>query len=271
MKKTIAKLLVLPLLLSTVLGLSACGKQLESGEINTILQDALQTTAQKDIFYWKETTVNGKNSTYRQVNLFAELDDDGEAILDADGEYTNYKLQIVETVNQEQTLQVFCGLSPSSNGGDAQNVLYTETYDENGDAQVQIEPMEVKNYIHSAAFEPYLPATLLQELYGLTAQDMDFSISDAEASTDVFVTSLIFAPTEEYLTRYRRTHGESSMFDGAKKVLIEIAYGRISAVVVYVDEAVEGSSLTVENERYKLQIVYLGPKFDMPSYDKNNS
>lgn len=271
MKKTIAKLLVLPLLLSAVLGLSACGKQLESTEINTILQDALQATAEKDIFYWKETTVDGKNSTYRQVNLFAELDDNGEAILDENGEYTNYKLQIVEKVNQKQIKQIFCGLSPSSTGGAAQNVLYTETYDENGDVQTQVEPMEVKAYIHSAAFEPYLPTALLEELRGITAADMDFSISDGEAQTDVFVTNLIFVPTAEYRARYEQVHGEKSMFDGAKKVLIEIAYGRIAAVVVYVDEVVEGSSLTVESERYKLQIVYLGPKFDMPSYDKENA
>lgn len=271
MKKTIAKLLVLPLLFSAVLGLSACGKQLESTEIDTLLQDALQATAEKDIFYWKETTVDGKNSTYRQVNLFAELDDDGKVILDENGEYTNYKLQIVEKANQKQTQQIYCGLSPSSNGSEAQNILYTETYDENGSPQVQISPMEVKTYIHSAAFEPYLPATLLDELRGMTAADMDFSISDGEAQTNAFVTNLIFAPTTEYLVRYEQVHGEKSMFDDAKKVLVEIAYGHISAVVVYVDEVVEGSSLTIEIERYKLQIVYLGPKFDMPSYDKKNA
>ncbi len=264
MKKCVSKLLAAVILLSMIFSFSACGKPLENAEIDRVLQDALAETAKADIFYWKETVVNGAESAYRQVNVYAVKDDDGNPIVDETGAYTDYKMQIIEKQNQKQTKQIFCGASADENGV-KENILYTENFDADGKSTgVTISPMRTEVYFQSEAFRPYLPKTILRELEGLTAADMNFDIDDGEAHTDLYVTNLIFAPTEEYLTRYAETHTEKSLFDGAKKVLIEISYGRIASVIVYVDEAIEGSSLSVENERYKFQIVYLGPKFDMP-------
>ena len=81
------------------------------------------------------------------------------------------------------------------------------------------------------------------------------------------VTNLVFKPTDAYLARYEQKYGKKSLFEGAKKVSIEIAYDRIAHIIVYTDEKLD-SNLSVEIEQYKFEVVYLGPKFDVPVYNK---
>lgn len=81
------------------------------------------------------------------------------------------------------------------------------------------------------------------------------------------VTELSFKPTDAYLARYEQKYGKKSLFDGAKKVSIEIAYDRIAHIIVYTDEKLD-SNISVEIEQYKFEVVYLGPKFDVSVYNK---
>ena len=107
----------------------------------------------------------------------------------------------------------------------------------------------------------------IAELKELTVADMDFSIKDGQAEQKVNVTELIFKPTDAYLARYEQKYGKKSLFEGAKKVSIEIAYDRIAHIIVYAEEKLD-SNLSVEIEQYKFEVVYLGPKFDVPVYNQ---
>lgn len=82
---------------------------------------------------------------------------------------------------------------------------------------------------------------------------------------------LQFVLKEDFFNRYEAAHGEPSIFVGAKRIMIEIAYEKISQIVIYVDEQMSGSSLTSETEAYKFQIVYTGPKFSIPVYNEVQS
>lgn len=267
MKKQTARLLTAILLLSSFFGFSSCGKKLETGDVDALLTSALENTFQADIYYWKETITNGKTSSYRQVNVFALTDDDNLPVLDAQGGYTERKIQIVENVNQKKTLEIFCGLSEPKNGGEAQEMLLTERISDSGDSETTAVPMTAQTFYLSTEFEPYRPENLLKELTFLTAADMDFSIPDGAAKTNFYVTELSFQPTEEYLRRYEEQTGELSMFEGIKRVFIEIAYERIASVITYAEEEASDTNRVSEEERYKFQIVYLGPKFTIPQYE----
>ena len=127
--------------------------------------------------------------------------------------------------------------------------------------------MTAQEYYQSEAFAPYLLSSRIAELRELTVDDMDFSIKDGQAEQKVNVTELSFKPTDAYLARYEQKYGKKSLFDGAKKVSIEIAYDRIAHIIVYTDEKLD-SNMSVEIEQYKFEVVYLGPKFDVPVYNK---
>lgn len=266
MKKNIARLLALVLLISSLLCFSSCGEQLTNDDIDSILSNALQNTFENDIYYWKETIVNGKSSTYRQVNSYALTDDENVPVLDEKGNYTDRKIQIVENVNSKKALEIFCGLSQSEKDGEARELLMTETIPEGVYPEKTATPMTAQEFYESRDFDQYRPSTVLSELTYLNASDMDFTVEDGTAETNVFVTELSFKPTEDYLRRYEEMTGEKSMFDGAKRVYLEISYDRIANIITYVDEPIADTGRTTEVERYKFQIVYLGPKFDIPNY-----
>jgi len=133
------------------------------------------------------------------------------------------------------------------------------------------EPMTAKEYYNSDAFSQYSVAEKLKCLQDLTVADMDFTADGAEISKKGHVTQLQFKVSDDYLKRYEEKYGEPSVLANSKRVLIEIAYEKISQIVLYVDEQIAGSSMTVETEAYNFQIVYLGPKFNVPSYNEINS
>ena len=253
-----------------VTGMTGCTQQMESAEIRQAYETALQNALDADVYFWKETKTQGSATDTCQVNVYAGQGDDYQALRDENGAYAEYKISVNETHSQpESTLQIYCGLSPSANEGEeAKDYLLTQVTGEGGAiTALTRRPMTAQDYYQSDDFAPYLLSSRLAELTELTVDDMDFSISDAVAEQKINVINLIFGVKEEYLARYEKKHGQKSLFDGAKKVSIEIAYDRIAHVIVYTDEQVEDSGLSVEVERYKFEVVYLGPKFDIPAYD----
>ena len=236
MGRTISLVLAAVLLMA---GLTGCTQQMESAEIRQAYETALQNAFNADVYFWKETKTHGSATDSCQVNVYAGQGDDYQALRDENGAYTEYKISL---------------LTQATGEGGAITTLTRH-------------PMTAQEYYQSDEFAPYLLSSRLAELAELTVDDMDFSISGAVAEQKVNVINLIFGVKEEYLARYEQKYGEKSMFDGAKKVSIEIAYDRIAHVIVYTDEQVEDSGLAVEVERYKFEVVYLGPKFDIPAYN----
>ena len=267
MGRTISLVLAAVLLMA---GLTGCTQQMESAEIRQAYETALQNAFNADVYFWKETKTHGSATDSCQVNVYAGQGDDYQALRDENGAYTEYKISVNETHSQpESALQIYCGLSSSVNEGEeAKHYLLTQATGEGGAITTLTRHlMTAQEYYQSDEFAPYLLSSRLAELAELTVDDMDFSISGAVAEQKVNVINLIFGVKEEYLARYEQKYGEKSMFDGTKKVSVEIAYDRIAHVIVYTDEQVEDSGLAVEVERYKFEVVYLGPKFDIPAYN----
>ena len=83
------------------------------------------------------------------------------------------------------------------------------------------------------------------------------------------VTTITCKLSDNYLNAYEQANGKKSVLDG-KYVTIEMAYNRISAIIVYQNDPNAGEEntsglLALEYESYKLEIVYTGPKFEVPS------
>uniref|UniRef100_UPI003FEF2D2E hypothetical protein n=1 Tax=Candidatus Fimivicinus sp. TaxID=3056640 RepID=UPI003FEF2D2E len=268
-KRTIRafSLLLAAALLTT--GLTGCTKKLEEIEIRKAYEMAVRNSLDADIYYWKETKLQGKHTEYCQVNVFAGLGSDYEPLRDDNDAYSDYKISLQQTSSQpKKAVQIYCGLSQGKDKDDeAKAYLFTQSSEEDKIVSCTKQPMTAQEYYHSEAFAPYLLSSRIAELRELTVDDMDFSIKDGQAEQKVNVTELSFKPTDAYLARYEQKYGKKSLFDGAKKVSIEIAYDRIAHIIVYTDEKLD-SNMSVEIEQYKFEVVYFGPKFDVPVYNK---
>ena len=128
------------------------------------------------------------------------------------------------------------------------------------------------SYVMSDAFTPYTLETKLAELKSLKREDLlieEYENGGVEKKGNV--TTITCKLSDDYCNRYYEANGKDSILKG-KYLTIEMAYERISAIIVYQHDPNAGESntsgiLALEYESYKLEIVYTGPKFTVP--DKN--
>ena len=255
MKKTAIRALSLLFAASLLTaGLTGCTQELEGAELTKAYETAVQNALAEDVYYWKETKLKGKNTESCQVNVFAGQGSNYEPLRDENGAYSEYKINLQQTSSQPQkAVRIYCGLSQGKEKKDeAKNYLFTQTLEEGQIVSCVKQPMTAAEYYQSEAFAPYLLSSRIAELKELTVADMDFSIKDGQAEQKVNVTELIFKPTDAYLARYEQKYGKKSLFEGAKKVSIEIAYDRIAHIIVYAEEKLD-SNLSVEIEQYKFE------------------
>lgn len=273
MKKVKAAKSVVGLSVCTALMLSlfsGCSSTLSTEEIEISLDTALKNSLASDLFYWKETDNRTADTIYKQVNVLSDIDDkEYIPLVDENGEYTTLRIQVIEKKNDKETYQSICGHSSGVNAQDeVKDYLFETVTAEDGTAIKTKKPMNAKEYYNSDTFKQYSVAEKLKCLQGLTVEDMDFTVDGAEISKKGNVTQLQFKVSDDYLRRYEEKYGEPSVLANSKRVLIEMAYEKISQIIVYVDETVSGTSFKVETEAYNFQLVYLGPKFDVPKYNE---
>lgn len=255
-----------------IASLAGCSSSLSTSEIEDAYQTALQNSLSANLFYWKETDNRGKVQLYKQVNVLSDMDDRYEPVVDANGDYPTLHIQVIEKEGGTETFQSICGISSGTGKSDEQKSYLFQTVTNADKSKIQTKtPMTAKEYYQSEAFRPYSVAQKLRWLDGMTVQDMDFSQKGCEITKKGNVVQLQFVLKEDFFNRYEAAHGEPSIFVGAKRIMIEIAYEKISQIVIYVDEQMSGSSLTSETEAYKFQIVYTGPKFSIPVYNEVQS
>ena len=272
--KTVKAIIGTALCATLVLSLfSGCSTSLTTEEIEMSLDTALKNSLASDLFYWKETDNRTADTIYKQVNVLSDIDEkEYVPLVDENGEYTTLRIQVIEKKNDKETFQSICGHSSGINAQDEiKDYLFETVTAEDGTVTRTKEPMTAKEYYNSDAFSQYSVAEKLKCLQDLTVADMDFTADGAEISKKGHVAQLQFKVSDDYLKRYEEKYGEPSVLANSKRVLIEIAYEKISQIVLYVDEQIAGSSMTVETEAYNFQIVYLGPKFNVPSYNEINS
>lgn len=270
MKKRILRSISAVLLGAFILGFAGCAQPTPE-EFDELFKTAIENSFNAPFFYWKETYVNGNNSKYTSCNVLTALDNKYEPIVDENGDYSEVSINIMKTENEKSVYELYCGKSASSQGGETKEMLFTKDINpETGDSVNKVSPMTVEEYLNHKDFEPYTLEAKLKEVSGLTTADMDLTSDKCGIEKKGNVTKINFTLTDEYFERYKKANGEPSMFEGSKRVEIEMAFERISHIIVYSEEAIAGTSLTIESEPYKLFIVYLGPKFSIPSYDEKD-
>lgn len=248
-----------------------CTARLQTGDVETAFKKAVENTMKADIYYWKENRINGKETDYRQVNVFVPQDSHYEPILNEQGEYEQVQVEVVESHNSKNLIRRVCALSGGANKNDEQKAyLFLTDYEDGKESNHTKTPMTGKEYFKSDAFRPYTLAAVLEELTELTVDDMDFSIKDSVKQKKANVTNLTFGIKEEYLKRYEAKHAKPSLYAGTKKVSIELAYDRVANVITYTDEQLD-KGVSLEIEKYKIEIVYLGPKIGVPTYNAKDA
>lgn len=270
MKKKILRCLSAVASAVLLLSLAGCAQPTPE-EFDTMFKTAVENSFKAPFFYWKETKVSGKNSEYTSCNVLTALDNKYEPVLDESGDYAEVSINIMKTENEKSVYELYCGKSVSSQGGETREMLFTKDIDpETGESANKVTPMTAEEYLKHKDFEAYTLEAKLREVSGLTTADMDLTGDNCGIEKKGNVTKINFTLTDEYFERYESENGEESMFKGSKRVEIEMAFERISHIIVYSEEAIAGTSLTIESEPYKLFIVYLGPKFSIPSYDEKD-
>ena len=205
-----------------------------------------------------------------QVNVFAGQGSNYEPLRDENGAYSEYKINLQQTSSQPQkAVRIYCGLSQGKEKKDeAKNYLFTQTLEEGQIVSCVKQPMTAAEYYQSEAFAPYLLSSRIAELKELTVADMDFSIKDGQAEQKVNVTELIFKPTDAYLARYEQKYGKKVAVRGGQKGIHRDCHMTGLHISLFMRRKNLDSNLSVEIEQYKFEVVYLGPKFDVPVYNQ---
>lgn len=257
-KKIISAALALTLIMTAIFMFGGCSNSLEDSEIERIYNTAVNLTFEQDVYFLKET-VNTKDLVkYTQVNVRPSIDKKYNIEKNDDGSYKDLRIEAFEQVDGKETLRNVCGSVGEK------SLLFTTAQQEQGNPVRSKREISSEDYYNSADFSKYRIEAFLDELNYLKFSDMDFSVDKAEAGTRGEITTLIFAPTEDYLERYERETGKKSVFEGCMRVSLEITYGKISHIIVYTEDKIEGTSLSVEAETYKLLITYYGPIINLP-------
>ncbi len=282
MKKS-AKLLLTILLLGVILTTSLLvGCQSLSGDEGyEFLQKAIDNTLHDDnahIFYWKESITTPRANSITNlvetttVNVLCTIDKDYNFVKDSADEYdyNDLKACITKSYDGKQVYELYCGYAENGNSLQAvRGALDKQTALTNDDKYVFTNRL-AEEYVLSNDFKPYTLAEKLKELSNLKREDLlieEYENGKVEKKGNVV--TIYCKLSENYLRAYEEANGVKSILEG-KYITIEIAYDRVSAIIVYQHDPKAGESnsqglLALEYDSYKLEIVYTGPKFTVPS------
>lgn len=270
-KKIVRRLISIFCLAFLVISMSGCALNSYSiEELKLLYPKAFENSSNEELYYWKETVNTSDHTSWRTCNVYAEIDKNYEVIRDQDGEFANMKIDVLEQYNQQNRYKAICGRSQSSSGDNPKNYLFENDYDDSGKAtnlrKTEITPQE---YIKTDAFKnKYSLDAMLREFKYLTVDDMIFEIDNELMEHKGKTVKFSFEITDDYLQKYEREFGKSSVFKDATYATMEFAYDRFASIVIYANEKL-GGNISVDKEIYKLETVYFGPIVNIPSYDSD--
>ena len=281
MKKSVKYILTISLfavILSTML-LSGC-QSLSGDEGYDLMQQAIANTLSNDnahIFYWKESIATPRATSITNLvetttaNVLCTIDRDYNFVKDGSGEYDydDLKARVTKTYDGKSVYELYCGYAENENSYLAYLGDLNGTTPLNANVEYNfVEGQTAEDYVQSEAFKPYTLAEKLKELKSLKREDLlieEYENGKVERKGEV--TTITCKLSEDYLREYENANGRKSLLDG-KYVTIEMAYERISAIIVYQnDPGATGDNngiLALEYESYKFEVVYTGPKFTVP-------
>ena len=283
--KKFTKVIIISTLLSIILAtslLTGC-QSLSGDEGYDALQVAINKTLHDDnahIYYLKEsyaTPVPGRVTNLVEtttVNVLCTIDKDYNFVKNSNAEYDydDLKVRIIKSYDGNSVYELFCGKSDAGNNKLAVRGALDRKDALTSSDKYSFTDTTANNYVMSDAFTPYTLETKLAELKSLKREDLlieEYENGGVEKKGNV--TTITCKLSDDYCNRYYEANGKHSILKG-KYLTIEMAYDRISAIIVYQHDPNAGESntsgiLALEYESYKLEIVYTGPKFIVP--DKN--
>lgn len=277
MKKYLSILLVLVLIVAMACSFTGC-KSLTDIDIEEALALAIKNSSDEklDLFQWKETSIKGQDTKIKTVNAVTTINDYASEIepkYDENGEYLDYRISVDDGFKGER---YYVGKSKSvdKKNKEIKELLFRQEYDEAAKKWKPtgtMKPMTARQFLESEEFSENRIANKIAELNEIKVSDMDFNVNEGEKSKKINLITLKFGLNDEYFARYREKYGKESMFLNSGSVEIEIAYNRISHIYIYENEIVGelfGKETVVSKEVYKFDLIYLGPKFTVPSYDE---
>ena len=276
--KYVVTISLFAIILSTLL-LTGC-QSLTGDEGYNAMQQAIDNTLSLDnahIFYWKESIATPREGSITNLvetttaNVLCTIDRDYNFVKNGDGEYDydDLKARVTKTYDGKSVYELYCGVAENNSSYLATRGSLTGTTPLTSEDKYSFESKTAKEYVMSEAFKPYTLAEKLKELKGLKREDILIEEYDnGKVERKGQVTTITCKLSENYLKAYEEANGKKSVLDG-KYVTIEMAYDRISAVIVYQnDPKATGENtglLALEYESYKFEVVYTGPKFTVPN------
>ena len=272
MKKSVKYILTISLfavILSTML-LSGC-QSLSGDEGYDLMQQAIANTLSNDnahIFYWKESIATPRATSITNLvetttaNVLCTIDRDYNFVKDGDGEYDydDLKARVTKTYDGKSVYELYCGYAENENSYLAYRGDLNGTTPLNANVEYSfVEGQTAEDYVQSEAFKPYTLAEKLKELKSLKREDLLIEkYENGKVERKGEVTTITCKLSEDYLREYENANGRKSLLDG-KYVTIEMAYERISAIIVYQnDPGATGDNngiLALEYESYKFEVV----------------
>lgn len=282
MKKTAKILLIISLLaVITATSLLVGCQSLSGDEGYALLQEGLNNTLHDDnahIFYWKESYSTPRPNSIANlvetttVNVLCSIDRDYNFVKasDAEYDYEDLKARVTKSYDGKQVYELLCGYAENGNSYLATRGALDSQTALTGNDSYNISSLTAKEYVMSDAFKPYTLEEKLKELKSLKREDLlieEFENGKVEKKGNV--TTITCKLSDDYLRAYENANGKKSVLEG-KYVTIELAYNRVSAIIVYQHDpnATESNTqgiLALEYESYKFEVVYTGPKFTVPS------
>lgn len=282
MKKFAKVFLVVSLLavISATSLLVGC-QSLTGDEAYDALQTAISNTLSDNnahIFYWKESISTPREGSITNlvetttVNVLCTIDKHYDFVKNGDGEYDydDLKARVTKSYDGNQVYELLCGEAEDGNQYLATRGALDKKTALTGQDKYSFSNQTAKDYVQSEAFKPYTLEEKIKELQGLKRKDLlieEYENGKVEKKGNV--TTITCRVSDDYLNNYKQASGVDSVLKG-KYVTIEMAYERVSAIIVYQnDPNASGSNmsgiLALEYESYKLEIVYTGPKFTVPN------
>lgn len=267
-KKIMCLLLLIVLIAMSVLSLSACSVPLSDDEIESAYNTAVENTMKADLYYWQEYVYKDIDSTMTNVNVLASMDNKYELIKDPDGKYSELSIQVYEELNGVRMKEYLAGRSKGVGKNDPiKEYKFTSVRADEVYLRSK-KPSTAYEYFYSEEFKQYTLNERLKELKTLKFEDMDFDYKGSEGYKKNHLSKLTFKVKESYLREFERDNGSKSIFEGADSVTIEMAYDRISQLVIYDKESLD--KFAISKERYNFRVVYYGAKIAIPKYNEMN-
>ena len=259
--KSVSILIVL--CMSLIMALTSCGTPISKEEAMQSLKTAVENSMNAQVYYYKEVSLE-KDKINNKMNVYAKQDKDGSYLVDDKGNFIDYSIRYETSINSKNVVSMQAGKSNGSAG--EKEFLFKKDFDIEGkNPKVTMQEYPTNQVLSTSYFSDKILSYKIRELSLLELKDMNFDVKNSKLEKKGYLRVLKFQLNDSFYKKVEETYNMPSVLKG-DMLEIEIAYDRISAIIVYNNEKLD-ENINFLEEKYRLEIVYMGPKENIPSYD----